>query len=109
MANIKSRLNVERPGWQAQQFSEVAALDLETDGGSEFEGVDPVVDTGCGSGADGVLSHFFMSILVNSWRASFIESDDDKYSWPETRWVVPALSCVSWPIRAEKQLSFSYK
>lgn len=49
MANIKSRLNVERPGWQAQQFSEVAALDLETDGGSEFEGVDPVVDTGVGA------------------------------------------------------------
>lgn len=35
---------------------------LETDGGFEFEGVDPIVDSGS---ADGVLSHFVMSNLLN--------------------------------------------
>lgn len=41
----------------------IADRTLETfDGGPEFEGVDPVVDSGS---ADGVLSHFLMSVLLN--------------------------------------------
>lgn len=53
MAIIKDKLKVERWGWQAA----AAAWDMGTDGGSRFQGVDPVVDSGVG-GADGVLSHF---------------------------------------------------